>query len=293
MKINFRFLLACGYKHNTTVFMITNLLQSKKSLGQHFLSNTAIVASIAEAGMVSADDTIVEIGPGKGILTAELLGRGAKVVAVEKDTDLLPFLTEKFKKEISSKQLVLINGDILDFHPEAPHLKLKNYKVIANIPYYITGAIIRKFLTEHKQPQKMVLLIQKEVAERIVAKDGKGSLLSISVKVYGDPKYVKTVKAGSFTPPPKVDSAILRIDSISRDFFDKTSEVKPRLSEERFFEVLRAGFAHKRKQLFGNLKAVFDDTLLKEKMQKCGILEHARAENLSVDDWKCLGTVTK
>jgi 16S rRNA (adenine1518-N6/adenine1519-N6)-dimethyltransferase len=127
----------------------------------------------------------------------------------------------------------------------------------------------------------MTLLVQKEVVERIVAKKGKESLLSVSVKVYGEPKYVKTVKAGSFSPAPKVDSAILLIDNISRNFFGD-------ISEERFFEILHAGFAHKRKQLQGNLKAVFNEKILKEKMMFCGILESARAEDLSVNNWKCL-----
>jgi 16S rRNA (adenine1518-N6/adenine1519-N6)-dimethyltransferase len=254
---------------------------SKKSLGQHFLTNADIVASIAEAGMVSSGDTVLEIGPGKGVLTAELLKRGAKVIAVEKDGELMPFLEEKFQKEIKEKQLALINEDILNFQPESYKLKTKSYKIIANIPYYITGAIIRKFLTEKHQPNKMTLLVQKEVAERIVAKNGKESLLSISVKVYGEPKYVKTVKAGSFTPPPKVDSAILLINNISREFFHD-------ISEEKFFEILHIGFAHKRKQLQGNLKAVFDEKIVKEKMLFCGILESTRAEDLSPKDWGCI-----
>lgn len=255
----------------------------KKSLGQHFLTNTGIVSSIADAGMVSGSDTVLEIGPGKGILTSELLKRGAVVVAVEKDKELLPFLEEKFEKEIKEKQLILINDDILNFKTKNLKLKTKNYKLVANIPYYITGAIIRKFLTEEHQPKEIVLLVQKEVAERIVAKDGKGSLLSISVKVYGNPQFIKTVKAGSFTPPPKVDSAILLIDNLSREPFRH-------ISEERFFEVLHAGFAHKRKQLFGNLRAVFDEKILREKMSACSIPENARAEELSVDDWKNLAS---
>lgn len=258
----------------------------KKTLGQHFLTNKGIVASIVDAGDVSPREAVLEIGPGRGVLTAELLKRGARVIAVEKDAELLPFLEEKFEKEIKEKQLLLIGDDILDFHPETYKLKPETYKLIANIPYYITGAIIRKFLTEKNPPKKMVLLVQKEVAERIVAKNKKESLLSISVKVYGAPKYVKTVKAGSFTPPPKVDSAILLIDSISRNFFHKEASGTP--TEERFFEVLHAGFAHKRKQLFGNLRAVFDEKILREKMARCGILENARAESLSVGDWKCL-----
>jgi 16S rRNA (adenine1518-N6/adenine1519-N6)-dimethyltransferase len=253
----------------------------KKSLGQNFLTNTGIVASIVDAASLVPDETVLEIGPGKGVLTEELLKRGAKVVAVEKDDDLIPFLQKKFEKQISESKLVLVHEDVLDFQFSIFNSQTVGYKLVANIPYYITGQIIRKFLTAEKQPEKMVLLVQKEVAERVVAKDGKESLLSVSVKAYGAPSYVKTVKAGSFTPAPKVDSAVLLIDNISRDFFSG-------ISEERFFEVLHAGFAHKRKQLFGNLKAVFDEDILREKMRSAGIPENVRAEDVSPEDWKKL-----
>jgi len=271
----------------------------KKSLGQNFLTNTGIIGSIVDAALIVPGETVLEIGPGKGVLTMELLKRGAKVVAVEKDKDLIPFLQSTFEKEIAKNRLVLINNDILnvvipaeagihDTHTTTVDPRIreddelwKEYKLVANIPYYITGQIIRKFLSTKKQPEKMVLLVQKEVAERIIARDGKESLLSISVKVYGTPTYVKTVKAGSFTPAPKVDSAILLIDNISRKFFEN-------ISEERFFEILHAGFAHKRKQLFGNLKAVFDEKILREKMKEAGILENIRAEDVSLAGWKKL-----
>ena len=254
---------------------------AKKSLGQNFLTNTGIVASIADAASLVFGETVLEIGPGKGILTEELLKRGAKVVAVEKDRELIPFLREKFKKETDNGQLMLICDDILNFQFPISNFQNDEYKLVANIPYYITGQILRKFLIAEKQPSNMVLLVQKEVAERIIAKDGKESLLSISVKAYGKPTYIKTVKAGSFTPAPKVDSAILLIDDISRDFFAD-------ISEERFFEVLHAGFAHKRKQIFGNLRAVFDEKALREKMKKIGIPENIRAEDVSLSEWKKL-----
>lgn len=252
----------------------------KKSLGQNFLTNTDIVASIADAASLSSDETVLEIGPGKGILTGELLKRAGKVIAVEKDRELIPLLQEKFEKEIKENRLVLINEDILTFR--FPEL-IEKYKLVANIPYYITGQIIRQFLTAEKQPETMVLLVQKEVAERIIARDGKESLLSVSVKTYGTPSYIKTVKAGSFTPAPKVDSAILLINNISRDFFSN-------ISEERFFEVLHAGFAHKRKQLFGNLKAVFDEKVLRERMEEAKIPENIRAEDMSLENWRFLAS---
>lgn len=254
------------------------MLPPKKSLGQNFLTNTDIVASIVDAASLSPCETVLEIGPGRGVLTKELLKRGVKVIAVEKDRDLIPILTEKFEKEIKEKQLDLILGDILD---PGFAVQTKKYKLVANIPYYITGMIIRKFLETKDQPEKMVLLVQKEVAERIIARDKKESLLSISVKAYGEPKYIKTVKAGAFSPAPAVDSAILLIDNISRDFFNN-------ISEERFFELLHAGFAHKRKQLLGNLKAVLPEGVLKDNLKRCNVLESERAENLSTSDWKCL-----
>jgi len=248
----------------------------KKSLGQNFLTNVGIVSSIVDAAALIPGERVLEIGPGKGILTKELLKRGINVTAIEKDKELIPLLQEKFAKEIFEKRLALINEDILN-----TEFQEEKYKLVANIPYYITGQIIRKFLTSEKQPEKIVLLVQKEVAERIVAQNKKESLLSISVKIYGTPKYIKTVKAGSFTPAPSVDSAILLIDDISRDFFKG-------ISENRFFEILHAGFAHKRKQLYGNLRAVFDENILREKMREAGISETIRAEDVSISEWKNL-----
>lgn len=252
---------------------------AKKSLGQNFLTNTGIVLSIVDAAYLKEGDSVLEIGPGKGILTEELLKRGVFVTAVEKDTDLIPYLEGKFSKELSTKQLILIHADILEFEPSFT----EKYSVVANIPYYITGLIIRKFLTHKNQPEKMVLLVQKEVAERIIASDKKESLLSLSVKAYGTPTYIKTVKAGSFTPAPKVDSAILLIDHVSRSSFEG-------ISEDRFFEILHAGFAHKRKQLFGNLRAVFNDDILREKMKSSGLSEKVRAEDLTLSDWHNLAS---
>ncbi len=264
-------------------FQFTIFMFPKKSLGQNFLTNTGIISSIVDAGLVSSTDTILEIGPGRGVLTEELLKRGAYVVAIEKDRELIPILRDRFKKEIAENRFVLICDDILNINFQflISNFQTNEYKLVANIPYYITGLIIRKFLTSEKQPEKMVLLVQKEVAERIIARDKKESLLSISVKAYGTPTYIKTVKAGSFTPAPKVDSAILLIGNISRDFFKG-------ISEERFFEILHAGFAHKRKQLFSNLKSVFEETKLKEKMKMLGIPENIRAEDMPLENWKKL-----
>lgn len=248
--------------------------RAKKSLGQNFLRSKAIVGRIAKSANISLGETVLEIGPGKGILTKALLETGAKVVAVEKDDSLVKFLEEKFFPEISSGNLTLIHDDILNFSPSSYKLEATSYKLIANIPYYITGQILRKFLEEKNQPKTIVVLVQKEVARRIVASDGKESILSLSVKAYGAPKYIETVKRTMFSPAPNVDSAILLIENISKENFKENSE-------EKFFEIIHAGFAHKRKTISNNLK----EFISKEKLAKLGINEKERAERLSLQDW--------
>ncbi len=257
----------------------------KKSLGQHFLHSSKIIGDIVSAGKVEKKDTILEIGTGEGTLTSVLLETGAKVVSVEKDDQLIPILQEKFKKEINSKQLTLVHADILNMNLLT--LRVSKYKVVANIPYYITGQIIRKFLDTKNQPQSMTLLVQKEVAERIVAKNKKESLLSLSVKAYGQPRIVRAVGRGAFSPQPNVDSAVLIIENISKANFKK-------ITEKNFFEVLHAGFAHKRKQFLANLnkdlltlrvsKSWKKDVLIKA-FKNCGIDLRARAEDLSIEKW--------
>lgn len=274
-------------------------MKAKKSLGQNFLTNQSVVDEIVKTAELDFNDnkthfqdTVLEVGPGKGILTQTLLwtlGAEGKVIAVEKDDNLIPFLQERFKKEIKSGKLTLINDDILDFDFKNLELKNGNYKIVANIPYYITGEFLRKTLSSDTQPSQMVLLLQKEVAERI-AKSKKESILSISVKVYGEPKYIKTVKRGNFNPVPKVDSAILSINNISKNFFNNKT-VRHSVShsfEKRFFEVVKTGFAHKRKLLMSNLHIFVDKEKLEEIFEKIKINKKARAEDLSVDEWRKL-----
>jgi len=225
---------------------------------------------------------VLEIGPGKGVLTRELLGGAKKIFAVEKDGRMIALLQEKFAKEIKEKKLILIQSDILDFDPEKYKLKTENYTVVANIPYYITGEILRKFLSGDNQPAKMVLMLQKEVAERIVARDGKESILSLSVKAYGTPRIIKKVPARYFTPAPKVDSAVLAIENISKKCFTTQSE------EARFFEVIKTGFAHKRKLLIRNLEVLLSKKMVTQVFEECGIEKNARAERLSLKDWLCI-----
>ena len=268
-----------------------------------------------KAGDVSENDIVLEAGPGKGVLTEELLKKAGKVIAVEKDDMLVEFLRDKFKLEIESGKLELVHGDILEFNPATYHLPPTTYnlplttynlqpttfpsqpttfKLIANIPYHITGQFLRKFLSGDIQPSKMVILLQKEVMERIMANDGKESILSISVKAYGRPKNIGKVSKENFSPKPKVDSAILLIDNISRDFF--TSSVQN--NEDKFFQIVKAGFAHKRKMLAGNLEHS-KDSLWKgrnrEEIEKifetCKIPPKSRAEDIKLEQWKRLSSM--
>lgn len=252
--------------------------KSHPKLGQHFLTRQEIAGWITDAAEITSNDVVLEIGPGHGILTKELLKRAEKVVAVEKDTTLMAELKNTFEKEVKNGSLVLLNTDIRSFDPATCALLPMTYQVVANIPYYITGEIIRKFLTSSAQPSSMTLLVQKEVAERIVARDGKESLLSLSVKVYGTPRLVKTVKAGSFSPPPKVDSAILAISNISRSHFTTKNQ------ERVFFDILHTAFRSKRKRINSTLGG----TIGYETLNACGIRPNARPENISLTQWLLL-----
>jgi 16S rRNA (adenine1518-N6/adenine1519-N6)-dimethyltransferase len=246
-------------------------------LGQHFLVHSWAARALARAVSPRADETIVEIGPGKGILTRELLMLG-KVVAIEKDAELVQLLREKFRDETESNRLRIVHDDVRSATPET--LGLSKYVVAANIPYYITGEIIRLFLTASVQPRAMALLIQKEVAQRIVSE--KGSILSISVRAYGTPRIVEKVPKKHFSPPPSVDSAILAVENISRDFFMD-------VNEEHFFKVVRTGFASKRKFVANNLAVAFDKGATQQALKAAGVADKARAEDVSLEQWKLIG----
>ncbi|MEK7088748.1 MAG: 16S rRNA (adenine(1518)-N(6)/adenine(1519)-N(6))-dimethyltransferase RsmA, partial [Patescibacteria group bacterium] len=221
--------------------------RAKKSLGQNFLKSILALKKIVEAGEISIDDIILEIGPGKGALTEKLLEKSNHIIAVETDRELFEFLQNKFEKEIAEKKLILINNNILEF--DCVRQDITQYKIIANIPFNITGAILKKFLGGINQPEMMVLMVQNEVAKRIVARNEKESILSISVKAYGDSKIVMKVPARYFSPEPKVDSAVIAIKNISRKVF-----IENNINEDIFWEIIRTGFAHKRKKLSSNLK---------------------------------------
>jgi 16S rRNA (adenine1518-N6/adenine1519-N6)-dimethyltransferase len=257
-------------------------VHAKKHLGQHFLKSERALHDIIKAGQVTAADTVLEIGPGTGALTNFLVGLAAKTIAIEKDRDLIPVLEETFAKYIADGSFELIEADVLKFDPMTLKEKVTSYKLIANIPYYITGAIIEKFLDTEFQPTVMVVLIQKEVAERILARDKKESILSIAVKAYGTPKIIAKVPPGAFVPPPSVDSAILSIEGITRDFFADCDEAL-------FFKILKGVFGQKRKQIGGMLSEVIDN---KEKalsaLEKTGIDTKTRPEDMNLQQWKAL-----
>jgi 16S rRNA (adenine1518-N6/adenine1519-N6)-dimethyltransferase len=261
--------------------------RAKKSLGQHFLRSMSAVRSIVEAGLVTPVDSVLDSGPGEGVLTEALLATGAHIVAVEKDRDLIPILTERFAVELENGQLTLIEADILDFDPLAHKLEAGKYKLVANIPYYITGAIFEKFLSEKNSPITMVVLIQKEVATRIVARDNKESILSISVKAFGTPKLTAKVPASAFRPAPKVDSAVLAVYNISQDHF-RGWDISETEATLRFFRVVRAGFAHKRKLLARNLELVAKKEAIVHSFEVLALSPKARAEDLKLSDWIAL-----
>lgn len=236
----------------------------KKTLGQNFLRDPKILKKIADFAYIEPTDTVVEIGPGEGTLTKILLEKCNKLIVIEKDENLAEQLKQNFCEQITDNRLEVTVEDVLDYN-----LTTVDCNLIGNIPYYITGAIFEKFLSAENQPKSMTFVVQKEVAERILAKDGKESILSISVKLYGTPELGGVIKAGSFFPAPKVDSAIISIRNIK----------KPNIDEKKFFEILKKGFAHKRKLLIKNLAAS------EEIFAKAGIPVKTRAEDLKVEDW--------
>lgn len=257
--------------------------KAKKSLGQNFLKSEKALNLMVSAGNINNNDIVIEIGPGKGVLTEKLLEKAKKIIAIEKDRDLIEILEEKFKKDIDGGKLEIINDDCLEFDPKKTKTFSGKYKIVANIPYYITGAIIRKFLESENQPETMVLLIQKEVAERIVTRDNKESLLSLSVKAYGVPKYIDKVSKRYFTPSPKVDSAIIAINNISRNNFESKE------LENKFFELIHAGFGHKRKVLIKNLADKgYNREKIVEQFKELKISEKVRSEDISIEKWLIL-----
>lgn len=239
--------------------------------------HAATAARIADAAGLSKKDTVLEIGPGTGMLTKALLARAGHVIAVEADVELVPQLKETFAAEIADGRLTLTHGDARMFDPSSLD---SPYALVANIPYYITGELLRKFLSARHKPTSLTFLLQKEVVERI-ARSKKESLLSLAVKAYGEPRYCFTVPRGAFKPAPNVDSAVLLVKNIRNPFSTARDEA-------RFFATLHAGFAHKRKLLSGNLLTLAPAARVREALAVAGIPERARAEDVGLREWQAL-----
>jgi 16S rRNA (adenine1518-N6/adenine1519-N6)-dimethyltransferase len=250
----------------------------KKSLGQNFLTSDVVPKWLCLAGDVTAGDTVLEIGPGAGALTKILLQTGATVTALEADMRVVTILEETFASEIESGKLRLIHGDARTLSVAALGFEDKKFKVVANIPYYLSGFLLRTLLESTVQPTTLVFLMQKEVVER-VARGTKESILSLSVKAFGVPKYIKTVTRGHFNPKPAVDSAILQINAITSTNFDSKAE------QELYFELLHLGFGQKRKQLLSNFTHIYDRETLTQLFTSLNIKLDARAETLPLSVW--------
>lgn len=250
----------------------------KHKLGQNFLTDAKILDKIIKTADLKKDDAVLEIGAGIGTLTKELAGKVKKVIAVEIDKELVKVLRRIFSRtgniEIIEKSVLSREFKVADFKD------IKNsYKVVANLPYNITSCFIKKFLSEIDiRPKEMILMVQKEVAERIIAKPGQTSLLSVSCQFYADCELAFFVNKKSFYPVPKVDSAVIKL---------KIKDNKPKIDEKYFFQIVKAGFSSRRKKLKSNLSKGLD--IKKEDIDKIFIKlkfkENIRAQELSVNDW--------
>jgi len=260
-------------------------LRARKGLGQHFLVDGEVLGLITSAAELTAADLVVEVGPGLGVLTRELAQRAGWVIAIELDNKLAALLKQTLA---SFNNVTIINDDVLKLEPKdlLKGQTATGYKVVANLPYYITSPVLRHFLEASAKPQIMMVMVQKEVAEAIVAKPGEMSLLSISVQFYGEPRIISYVPAQCFYPAPEVDSAILRIDLYPQPAVAVTDEGS-------FFEFVRAGFAAPRKQMVNSLaqglgRAKADVLAL---LERANIASQRRAETLTLEEWARLWQV--
>lgn len=248
-------------------------MPTKKELGQHWLRDRDILAAIADSVPISSSDTVLEIGPGLGTLTSELLRRSDNVVAVEFDKDL----ARKLPGQFPGKNLTVHNQDILQFNFDTLP---EGYVVVANVPYYITSKIVERLVTAKNKPRAAVLLVQKEVAERIASDAGDMSLLALSAQIYAVAELGIEVPREYFTPPPKVDSQVVILTTRDKALVDTNSQ-------KSFWRVARAGFAAKRKKLRSSIAAglAIEKADAEVLLAKASIDSDARAEDLSIDDW--------
>lgn len=248
-------------------------LEPKQSLGQNFLFDENVLGRIVMAARLQPTDYVLEIGPGVGALTHLLAKTAESVTTVELDDRLLPILNIELAPYTNVR---LIHGDILAQNPA--DLFDRPYKVVANVPYYITGAILRHLLESTQKPTLMVMTVQKEVAERITAVPPHMTLLAVSVQFYGQATIAATIKAGAFWPPPDVDSAVVRIDL--------AKGIQTDIDERQFFKIVRAGFSQKRKQLKNNLQSLgYAAPQIAQWLDKAGIDGRRRAETLTMTEW--------
>ena len=245
----------------------------KKSLGQHWLKDRDVLISIADEAGITEEDTVLEIGPGLGTLTSELLRRAKKVVAVELDRDL----ARKLPGQFPGTSLEVVNQDILSFDVRTLP---ENYVVVANVPYYITSKIIQLLTTATNKPRTIVLLIQKEVAVRLAAEPGDMSILAVSAQIYAKVRLGDVVPAEYFTPPPKVDSQVVILDMLD------TPLVEPE-REKTFFRVVKAGFVAKRKKIRSSLSSGLrmSKPEVEAILQSKGISADDRAQDLTIQNW--------
>lgn len=249
------------------------MVAPNKSLGQHWLRDRSVLEHIADLAEVDARDTVLEIGPGLGTLTSELLRRAQKVLAVEFDEAL----ARKLPAQFPGKNLEVINHDILTFDlSQLP----AGYKVAANVPYYITSKIVQHLMTADNKPSIAVLLVQKEVAERLAARPGDMSILAISAQLYADVYLGDVVPAELFTPPPKVDSQVVVLRTRDQPLFTD-------VTEREYFRLVKAGFSAKRKKLRSSLSGGLGMSKdhASALLVAAGIDPDKRAEDLTLDDW--------
>ena len=251
----------------------TKLAGPNKALGQHWLRDRDVLAHIADCAEVNDQDVVLEIGPGLGTLTSELLRRSQKVIAVEFDEEL----ARKLPAQFPGKDLTVIQSDILAFDlSQLP----AGYKVVANVPYYITSKIVQLLMTADNKPSVAVLLVQKEVAERLAAQPGDMSILAVSAQLFADVTLGDIVPAELFTPPPKVDSQVVILKTRTTPFLTD-------ISEKDFFRVVKAGFSAKRKMLRSSLSGGLhiSKDQAEAYLNAANIAPNDRAESLSLDDW--------
>lgn len=248
-------------------------LHAKKSLGQNFLHYPKALTALISLVHKQKLSNILEIGPGKGALTRALLEKtNCTVHVVELDQRMCEFLQETFTEYVENKRLFIHHADILDINPD-DIFKGNHYGIVGNLPFYITGAIIKKFLTHTYYPTYMGIIIQKEVADRIVANDGKESILSLSVKIFGIPKSLLKIPKKYFTPIPKVDAGLVSITDIHQN--------RSTHWYTTFFNLVKQGFAHKRKKLTTNI----NDQQIKDFLHHHNLSANIRAEDMSCDQW--------